>query len=156
MYTSLRNGFILYIVARIARLQVIIVGLDTEVVYGFSAVEDTFQFIAPCHDRPYFRRHSKPIETGWRQLDPIAFHSYAEAFCMQTIDKLFVCLQCRFTTCEHDKSSLFPLTNSSNDIFDRHFAVCIEVGIAERALQVTTAETDKHCGPTGIPTLPLQ
>ena len=71
----------------IARLQVIVVGTNSEIVDVARYVVDAFQFVALFDYDILFGRDSQPIKIGWWQVGSIAFHRHLVASFVQTVDE---------------------------------------------------------------------
>ena len=75
---------------------------------------------------------------------------------MQGINQLVVDLQRGFASGEYHEACRFPFTDCINDSLGRHFVMQFEISITETALQVASAETDKHCRAARMSAFALQ
>ena len=87
----------------IARLQIIIVGTNSEIVDIARHVVDAFQFVALFDHDILFGRDGQPVKVRWWHVGSIAFHRHLVAGFVQTVDEWFVDLQGGFASCKDDE-----------------------------------------------------
>ena len=103
LYTGLRDNLVALSVACVARLQVIVVGLEPKVRHMVGIRKDHLHLAATLVNRLLFRRYREPVEILGSRTCAITLHGHLIAMLMQEVHESLINLQGGLTTRQDNK-----------------------------------------------------
>ena len=142
-------------ITHIARLQVIKISANAEVLDRVVTHINAFQFIASLDHHLSLGRDREPVNAVDHGPRAVAFHGDFEARGMQLLNQRGIHLQCGLATGQHDETCRKSLRRR-HDLLVAHLHICLKVCVTKGTSQVAAAKAYEDGGTSCVFTLALE